>query len=113
MPEHNGELMSRIRSLMKEQQLYTNVDLKVSDVAAELGTNSRYVSECIKTQEGCTFNRFVNKYRLEHVKRLLREAPDRKLSSIAIEAGFANEQSFHRTFKQETGTTPGEWKNSQ
>ena len=110
VPEANVELMQHIRTLMEEQRLYTNGDLKVSDVAALLGTNSRYVSECIKASEGSTFRQSVNKYRLEHVKRLLRERPDMKLSSIWAEAGFASEQSFHRTFKQDTGLTPCEWK---
>lgn len=106
----NNELMQRIQGLMEGQRLYTNVDLKVSDIAVLLGTNSRYVSDCIKASEGCTFSQFVNKYRLEHAKRLLRERPDMKLSSIWAEAGFASEQSFHRTFKQDTGLTPREWK---
>ena len=105
----NNGLMQRIRHLMEEQRLYTNVELKVSDVAALLGTNSRYVSDCIKASEGCTFSQFVNRYRLEHAKRLLRERPDMKLSSIWAETGFASEQSFHRTFKQDTGLTPREW----
>ena len=108
----NDELIQRIRHLMEEQRLYTNVDLKVSDIAVLLGTNSRYVSDCIKASEGCTFSQFVNKYRLEHAKRRLRERPDMKLSSIWAETGFASEQSFHRTFKQDTGLTPREWKNN-
>ena len=106
----NNELMQRIQGLMEGQRLYTNVDLKVSDIAVLLGTNSRYVSDCIKASEGCTFSQFVNKYRLEHAKCLLRERPDMKLSSIWAEAGFASEQSFHRTFKQDTGLTPRGWK---
>ena len=106
----NNELMQRIQGLMEGQRLYTNVDLKVSDIAVLLGTNSRYVSDCIKASEGCTFSQFVNKYRLEHAKCLLRERPDMKLSSIWAEAGFASEQSFHRTFKQDTGLTPRDWK---
>ena len=108
----NNELMQRIQGLMEKQRLYTNVELKVSDVAAQLNTNSRYISDCIKACEGCTFSQFVNKYRLAHAKRLLRDHPDMKLSTIWAEAGFASEQSFHRTFKQDTGLTPREWKNN-
>ena len=111
-PSADIGLMQRIQGLMEEQRLYTNVELKVSDVAAQLNTNSRYVSDCIKASEGCTFSQFVNKYRLAHAKRLLREHPDMKLSTIWAEAGFASEQSFHRTFKQDTGLTPREWKNN-
>ena len=85
---------------------------RLPEATAQLNTNSRYVSDCIKASEGCTFSQFVNKYRLAHAKRLLRDHPDMKLSTIWAEAGFASEQSFHRTFKHDTGLTPREWKNN-
>ncbi|MBR0167024.1 MAG: AraC family transcriptional regulator [Prevotella sp.] len=83
----------------------------MSDIAVLLGVNSRYVSECIKQNEGCSVSQFINQYRLEHAKRKLRSESEIKLSSIWLEAGFASEQSFYRIFKQYTGQTPNEWKN--
>ena len=94
---------------MENQRLYQNNDLKLSDLAAVLGTNRRFISDCINSQQGCSFTQYVNNYRIEHAKRLLRQNPDKKITDVYIESGFANEGSFFRTFKAVTGMTPKEW----
>ena len=103
-----NELLNRITQLMETQHLYLNAELKITDVADALGTNRNAISACINAQ-GCTFNQFINDYRLKHAKKLLCEAPELKISTVASESGFANESSFFRTFKAATGKTPKEW----
>ena len=103
------QLMERINQAMESKKLYQNSDLKVNDLAAALGTNRRTVSDCINSQKGCNFTQFVNIYRVEHAKRVMRQNPDKKIADIYIESGFANEGSFFRTFKAVTGMTPKEW----
>ena len=108
--ERTAQLMARVRSLMDEEQLYRQPDLKVSDVASTLCTNSGYVSDCIKQSCGMSFSQYVNSYRVEHAKRLMDDRPDAKVSLVATESGFSNESSFFRVFKSVTGLTPKEWK---
>ncbi len=103
-------LMQRINDVMESQKLYKNSELKLSDLANAVGSNRRAVSDCINSQAGNSFNQYVNTFRTEHAKRIIRQYPDRKLSDIYIESGFANETSFFRTFKALTGMTPKEWK---
>ncbi len=107
--ESDSELMQRIVKLMEQQQMYLNSDLKVSDVATALGTNSRYISDCIKNLQGCSFSRFVNTYRINHAKEMMRTHPDMKIATLCMESGFTYETSFFRTFKTITGMTPREW----
>lgn len=107
----NEQLMQRICHLMDAQQMYLRSGLKVSDIAVALGTNSRYVSDCINAIRHCSFNQFVNDYRLEHAKNLLLQHPDQKMSAIATESGFSNDKAMTRYFKEHTGMTPTEWKN--
>lgn len=107
------ELMQRICELMETQKLYQNSELKQSDIATLLNTNRSYISECINAKRSCSFAQFVNGYRVEHAKQLLRKNPDKKIAEIFMEAGFSNEQSFFRTFKSVTGMTPNEWKSSK
>lgn len=102
-------LMENICQLMNERQLFLNSNLKVSDLAAELNTNSRYVSDCIKQGKNATFKQFVNRYRVEYAKQLMRQHPDMKLSVVALKSGFSTEMTFYRTFKASTGMTPKEW----
>lgn len=106
------ELMQRICQLMEQQQLFLRGDLKVSDLAAELGTTARRVSDAINSSQGRTFAQFVNAYRVEHAKNLLREQPKRKIASVCTDSGFASETSFFRTFKEFTGMTPSEFVNT-
>ena len=109
-PQDNGtQLMAQISRLMEEEKLYLNSELKLSDVAVLLGTNSRYVADCIKRCHDCSFTLFVNQYRVEHAKQLMRQQPDAKVSMVAFDSGFATDTSFYRTFKAITGTTPKEW----
>lgn len=103
------ELMRRICQLMEQQQLFLRSDLKVSDVAAELGITARRVSDAINSTQGRTFAQFVNAYRVECAKLLLREEPKRKIASVCTDSGFASESSFFRIFKEATGMTPSEW----
>lgn len=102
------ETMPRITLLMETQHLYLNPELKVSDVAGALGIHSKTVSACINAQ-GCTFNQYVNGYRLQRAKELLRQSSEMKMSSISSESGFANERTFFRVFKDAAGMTPKEW----
>jgi len=103
------ELIQRIRQLMESEKLFLNNELKLADLANQLGVNSRQVSDCINHCEGCSFPLFVNTYRIEHAKQILRQCPDTKIQSLYIEAGFSNETSFFRTFKAFEGVTPGDW----
>ena len=107
--EATDNLMDRIYRVMEAQKLYQNSNLKVTDLATALGTNRRAVSDCINSQKGCTFTQFVNIYRVEHAKRVMRQNPNKKVADIYLESGFANEGSFFRTFKAITGMTPKEW----
>ena len=102
--------MKRINDVMENQKLYKNSELKLSDLANAVGSNRRSISDCINSQAGCSFNQYINAFRTEHAKRIIRQYPDRKLSDIYVESGFANETSFFRTFKALTGMTPKEWK---
>ena len=108
-----GEMMERITQLMEQQQLFLNPDLKVADVAVVLGTHSRTVSDCIKVTHDSSFTQFINNFRVEYVKKLMADNPDKKIQELYMAAGFASETSFFRTFKQITGMTPREWISEQ
>ncbi len=104
------DLASRIVQLMEVRRLYLRSELKISDLAEELGVSRSMVSSCIHKEWGVSFVSFLNGYRVEHVKRLMLDKPYDKLSILYPEAGFANETSFFRTFKDLTGKTPNEWR---
>ena len=75
----------------------------------QLGTNSRYVIDCIKECRGTSFTQFVNEYRVGYVQQLLRQHPDMKILEAYTQAGFTSERTFFRIFKDVTGMTTSEW----
>ena len=104
------ELMQRIYQLMEKEKPYLSSELKVSDLADMLGTSSRNISDCIKNSTNNTFANFINTYRIDYAKQLMRQQPDMKISEVFLSSGFANETTFFRIFKTLTGMTPNEWK---
>lgn len=102
-------LFQQICQLMDEKRPYLNNNLKVRDVATEIGVSSRTVSDAVKICRGCSFAQFINGYRIEYAKLLLQNRPDIKMTNVYMKSGFSNEMSFFRTFKAFTGVTPKEW----
>jgi AraC-like DNA-binding protein len=111
-PSAPPSMASRIDSLMRDRQFFRRPNLRVADVARELGTNNTYVSACINGETGLSFPDYVAGFRICYAQELLRNYPDKLLSEVASESGFISEKSFFRTFKDVTGVTPGEWKKS-
>ena len=106
----DNDLMNRISRLMEEQKLYLNSELKLGDVATALSTNRNAISSIINTQCNCSFTQFVNTYRINYAKELIRRQPDIKISEVWTASGFTTESSFFRTFKSIVGMPPSEWK---
>ena len=109
-PAPAPDLLSRITALMEDRQFFRRKDLRIGDVAAELGTNSTYISACLNSQLGVSFPTLVARYRVAYAQELMRREPDKRLLDIAEDAGFANEATFFRAFKQITGMTPADWR---
>ena len=100
----------KIETLMVEQHYFIKKDLKITDLAKEIGSNRTYVSNYINRTFNSSFSDYINSMRIEYAKKLLENPSDnKKLVQIADESGFANEQSFYRNFKKFTGMTPAEW----
>ena len=110
-PLSNGEeLISRILTLMEQEQLYLDSGLNLANLASRLNTNRNAVSACINSNQGCSFSQFIGTYRVEHAKKLMRQLPEMKMTEVWMSSGFTTESSFFRTFKTVTGMTPSEWK---
>jgi len=105
-----NDLQTRITELVESQQLFLVKDLKISDIARELGTNATYISACINGQMGISFLEFIARYRVEYAQKLMLEHPEMSSLEIWEASGFNNEKTFFRRFRLQTGMTPAEWK---
>lgn len=95
--------------LAAKPPFFTAADYSIEQFAADLGTNRSYASRFINKELGVTFPTLLNKFRLAHFIRQKNEHPDATIGELAKECGFNNAFSFRRAFRQEYGTTPGEY----
>jgi len=105
-----NDLQTRITDLVEEKQLFLIKDLKITDIARELGTNATYISACINGQMGISFPEFISRYRVEYALKLMQEHPGMSSVEVWEASGFNNEKTFFRHFRSQTGMTPAEWK---
>ena len=94
-----------------EEGLYKNADLRISELAERLDTNTKYLSQLIKSKSGLNFNGLINRYRVEAVKLQMQDPRNQHLTlaAMAEACGFASASTFSRAFKQETGMLPKEY----
>jgi AraC-like DNA-binding protein len=98
--------------LFKNEAIYKNPDLKITQVSELLHTNRTYISKHINTEFSCTFSDFVNRYRIEEAKRLLTSESSKgySLNYISEKSGFGSMGSFMRVFRDMEGITPGQYR---
>jgi AraC-like DNA-binding protein len=107
-----SRLNEKLIDLFVNEEIYKYPDLKITYVTEKLNTNRTYVSKHINTEFSCTFNEFVNRYRIEEAKRLLSDKSMKNfsLNYISEKSGFGSMGSFMRVFKEMEGITPGQFR---
>lgn len=90
------------------KELYLKKGITLASLAKSIKTNTTYLSEIINTYKGKNFAAYLNDLRIDFaLNRLVKDKKFRsyKLSVIAEELGYNNEQAFSLAFKKKTGTT--------
>ncbi len=108
--QHKADL----ETLMNNQKLYTDPNLSLNKLAQIMGLNPRSLSMILNTRIGKNFYDFINYYRIEEVKQLLKDPGNRKLTieAIANKSGFKSKSSFNSAFRKYVHMTPREYINS-
>lgn len=104
-----SEKARKLEQWMETEKPYLNPNFKLIDLMQVLPMNRTYLSEFINTTYGCSFYRFVTRYRIEEAKRIMRECPEVKMADVAVRSGFSSQSAFTKIFTKETGQTPREW----
>ncbi|MBS2098700.1 two-component regulator propeller domain-containing protein [Carboxylicivirga linearis] len=109
--EKSQAMLEKISQFIIQKELYLNVDLKIADLAKELGCSSNEISQSINQNLHITFNEFINGFRVKKVIELMGNPEYSKFTLVALaqNCGFNSKTSFYRIFKKETGYTPAEY----
>nr|WP_299340149.1 helix-turn-helix transcriptional regulator [Allomuricauda sp.] len=109
--EKGKAYFEKIEEVMKEKQLYLNPGLTVTSVAEAVGISSRNVSEIINKYANQNFASYINTYRIEEAKCLLKTRDKKtKIISVALDVGFNSLSTFNVAFKAMTDLTPSEYR---
>jgi AraC-like DNA-binding protein len=97
---------------MVSQKSFLNPELTLTDLARQVGMTRGQLSALINESTEDNFYDFVNKYRVEEVKRLMADPKfqNYNMLGLALESGFKSKSTFNLIFKRFTGLTPSEFR---
>jgi AraC-like DNA-binding protein len=95
---------------MRTARPYLAPELTLGELAAQMRTNTSWLSRVINTGCGQNFNDFINEYRVREAEHKLRDPRLRHytLLAVALESGFNSKSTFNRVFRKLRGVTPSE-----
>ncbi|MDD4961949.1 MAG: helix-turn-helix domain-containing protein [Candidatus Marinimicrobia bacterium] len=111
-PEAMDTLKQKLLDLMEKEHLYREPELSILDVSNKLHVPRHHVTQVLNEKLGKNFYTFINGYRVEEAKTLLKDPKNDVLTVLAIgyDAGFNSKSSFNTLFKESVGVTPSEYR---
>ena len=106
------DIAALLKKHCENKHLYLQHDLSLTQLAQAVGTNHYYLSQYF-SQQGLTYNAYINGLRIRHFIRLYERAvaDGRAFTAqqLASESGYRNYSTFSTAFKQYTGKTVTAW----
>lgn len=104
---HSEKLFARACAVIRAR--FTEPEISVSDVAAEMGIQTRYLQKLFAAR-GTTYTNYIRSLRLERAADLLKcraaLRTGQPLSEIAFACGFNDYKYFYRSFRRHFGCVP-------
>jgi len=85
-------------------------EIRLEDISAQVFVTPNYFSRIFKEETGQHFTEWLNKYRVEKAKILLKDV-SAKIYEVAERVGYNDYKYFTHIFKKATGLTPKEYRN--
>ena len=109
--EKELELLEKLNQF-EDSKKYLDNNMSLANLAVELETNTKYLSEIINTYKDKNFNAYINELRIKYITHLLSTDSSYlqyKISYIAEIGGFTSHSAFTNIFKSVTGMSPNEY----
>lgn len=107
--------ISALTLYMQEHKPYLNHLLTLDNLATQIFMPSRQLSQVINRHFKQNFFEFINGYRIEEVKILLKKEENAKVTMLEImdQAGFNSKATFNTFFKKLVSVTPTQYRKAQ
>lgn len=103
----DADIMARLDALMRDQRLYLNPDLTLSQLSRRLVVPAKQLSAAINRTTGANVSRYINGKRIDAACSALRSGEN--VTSAMLTAGFNTKSNFNREFLRVTGKSPSDW----
>lgn len=98
-----------VRMIMDSVHDFSNKDISLKTLAAQLNMHPSYLGNIFHQQTGYYFNDYLNEERLKYAAQLM-EDNDVRLKDIADMAGFSSQTYFNRQFKKYFNASPNSYR---
>jgi len=106
------EITENLQKRMAEKKYFLYSDLSLEKLSELMETNKHYLSQAINENLEMNFFEYINTLRIKEAKELLISKRDLTIIEIAYQVGYNNKVSFNKAFKNITGVTPTDYRNS-
>ena len=93
------------------EERYCQPDFSIAVLADKYHVSVAYMSQLFKKETNANFSDYLWSLRQKKAKHLL-SSTELPIDDISIAVGYTNSSSFRRKFKQETGLTPSQYRES-
>jgi AraC-like DNA-binding protein len=110
--EQRKEYLGRILDFMAKEKPYLHEKLTIVEFSEMIDIPVHLISMTINAELSQNFYTFINSFRIEAARTMLRsqEHADSSILEIGYEAGFNSKSTFNALFKKYTGTTPNAYR---
>ena len=110
--ESKDRLFERIKDVMNDIAIICKPDFSLQQLAIQVGSNYKYVSQVVNESYGKSFKQVLNEQRVREACRILND-PNQSahltIEAIAANLGFNSRSNFTVTFKRITGISPSDF----
>ena len=110
--ESKDRLFERIKNVMDDIAIICKPDFSLQQLAIQVGSNYKYVSQVVNESYGKSFKQVLNEQRVREACRILND-PNQSahltIEAIAANLGFNSRSNFTVTFKRITGISPSDF----
>lgn len=99
----------RIQRVAEYVMAHYGRDIRLGDVASEIGMNRSAFCTYFKKHKGMTFSQFLTRYRLKTACELLKHS-QKSVSEVCYLVGFNDLPHFVRVFGKEIGVSPSKYR---
>lgn len=101
--------VERIKTMLQYIQIHFSEEITIATLSREALISESEVLRCFHNTIHTTPNRYLKQYRIQKACRMLADT-DYSSVEIALECGFQSSSYFTKTFKEQMGCTPLEYR---